>query len=411
MQIESFGTVHPDQKQQDGHIHGDNTKEMHKSVHMLEGGHYAHHEGEGQGGGLDSGKKAIHWNYKGHGHNVDSGGKLGASHGEVLSGSLVGRGHMKHSTDHVLSLGNGGVNGDVHNHISSGHHKGGSEIDNNHFEYAQGQDPCADYEEFLDGDHSELNAGHHHILSEYCKGNVRGGHTQVDHGFGQTLSENYEGGLVGDHNHIDHELGHVFNGGYGAELEDGHGDGKVLRGDYEKSMAGGQNHIDSANGHVLIGDYGGKTVNVNHGDAHVSNENYGGNLGGGANNVRHGDAYISTGDFEGGIMDGHDHMGKGYEVYEHVREAQPYRHQNRGLIDNGSTDVLYVQYADLKTATDLGDRNVDLNSSHELDATKHQYLHKDDSVIVRDIWHNSHNSMEKDHTSFEHSFGINHVDQ
>jgi hypothetical protein len=413
MQIASFGNGHHDQKQQDGHIHGDNKNEMHTSLHMLGGEHYTQLEGEGQGDGLDSGKKVIQWNYKGHGHNVESGGKLGASHGEVLSGSLVEHGHMKH----ILNMGIGGVNGDVHNHISSGHHKGGTEIDYNHLEYAQGQVPCADYAGVFSGDHSETNAGHDHISSQDCKGNIHGGHTEVGHGFGKVSSGNYRGELGGDHSHKEYELGHVLSGDYGAEIEGGLSVGNVLSGDYEKNMAGGQNYIDSVNGHVLIGEYGGKTGNIkNYG-------HYGGNLGSGHNHIRHPDTYISTGDFEGEMMDGHDHMGyghrnKGYEVHEIVKEAQPSGHQNHGLKDNESMDVLYVQYVDPKIATDLGDRNVGLNTSDELGATKHQHLHKDGTVIrnaygdvVRDIWYSSHNSMEKDHTNFEQSFGNNHVDQ
>jgi hypothetical protein len=397
VQIASFGNVHVGQKQQDGHAHGDNENEIYNAVH-LGGGHYTHSEGEGQDAKPDSVKTAVHWNYKGHGHSIESGGKLGVIHGEVLSGSQDGHGHMTHS------MGNGGVNGDVHTHILSGHHKGGVENDYNHLEYAQGQLPCTDYGG-VGGDHGEINAGHFHVSSGDCKGDTRGGHIQVGHGFGQVLSGNYAGELGGDHSHKDYDLGHV------------------LSGDYEKVAGGGQSHMDTVNDHILIGDYGGKTESVqSYGHAHVSSGDYGGNLVGGPNHIRHADAYDSTGGFEGEIMVAHGHMGyglksNGYKVHENVRENQPSGHQNYGINDNMSTNLRYVEYIDPKTATDLADQSVGLNASHELDGTKHQYLYKDGSVIrnsygdgARDIWYNSHKNMEKDHASFEHSFGNNHVD-
>jgi hypothetical protein len=431
MQITSFGNVHDGQKQQDGHA----------------GGHYTHHEGEGQQhANLDSVKKVVHWNYKGHGHSVDSGGKLGATHGEVLSGSQDGHGHMTHSTDHTLSMADGGVNGDVHTHILSGHHNGGVENDYNHLEYAQGQVPCADFGGVVGSDHSEMNAGHYHVLSGDCKGDIRSGHTQVGHGFGQALSGNYGGELGGDHSHKDYELsnvlsgdyekvtgggqshmdnGHAHNlsGAYGAGLEGGHGSGNILTGNYGTNIGGGQNHIDTVNDHVLTGDHGGKAGSVqSYGHVHVSSADYGGNLGGGHNLIRHANAYDSTGGLEGGIMvaDGHmgyGHKSNGYKVHENVRENQPSELQNYGINDNRSMNLRYVEYTHPKTATDLGDQSVGLNGSHEFDATKYQRLHIDGSVIgngygdaVRDAWYKSHNSMEKDHASFEHSFGNNHVD-
>jgi hypothetical protein len=377
------------QKQQDGHAHGDNENEMYNPVHFLGGGHYTYHEGEGQSdhqqhGNLDSV------------HSVESGDKLGATHGDVLSG----HGHMTHSTGHILSMGDGGLNGDVHTHILSGHHKGGAENDYNHLEYAQAQLPCADYGGVVAGDHSKMNAGHYHVSSGDCKGDIRGGHIQVGHGFGQVLSGNYGGELGGDHSHKDYGLGHV------------------LSGDYEKVAGVGQSYMDTVKDHVLIGDYRGKTGSVqSYGHAHVSSGDYGGHLGSGPNHIMHVDAYDSTRGFEGDIMVAHGHKSNGYNVHENVRENQPYGHQNYGISDNMSTNLRYVEYIDPKTATDLGDQSVGLNGSHELDVTKHQHLHKDGSVIrnsygdaARDIWYNSHNSMGKDHTSFEHSFGNNHVD-
>jgi hypothetical protein len=392
------------QKQQDGHLHGENGNEMYNSVHFLGGGPYMHHEVEVQGDGqkhanLDSVQKVVHWNHRGHGHSIESGGKLGATHGEVFSGSQNGHGHMTHSTDHI------GINGDVPTQIFSGHHKGGVENYYTHLEYSQGQVPCADYGGAVGGDHSEMNAGHYHVSSEDCKGNIRGGHTQVGHGFGQVLSGNYGGELGGHHSHKDYELGHV------------------LSADYEKVAGGGQSHMDTVNDHVLIGDYGGKTGSIqSHGYALVSSGDYGGNLGGVPNHIGHADAYHTTGGFEGETMMAQGHMGyghksNGYKVHENIRENQPSGHQNYGINDNMPTNLRYVEYIDTKTATDLVDQSVGLNGSHELDPTKHQHLHIDGSVIrnsyggaARGIWYNSHNSVESDQASFEHSFGNNHVD-
>jgi hypothetical protein len=422
MQITSSGNVHDGQKQQDGHAQGENENEMNTAVHLLGGGHYTHHEDEGhQRANLDSVRKVVHWNYKGHGHSVESGGKLGATQGEVLSGSQEGHGHMTHSTDHILSMPDGGVNGDVHTHILSGHHKGGVENDYNHLKYAQGQVPCADYGGDFVGDHSEMNAGHYHIFSGDCKGDIRGGHTQVGHGFGQALSGNYGGELGGNHSHKDYELSHVLSGdyekvtggrqshmdnghdhnlsgAYGAGLEGGHGSGN-----YGKNIGGGQNHIDTVNDHVLIGDYGG-------------------NLWGGHNHIWYVNAYDSIGDLEGGIMVadgnmGYGHKSNGYKVHKNVRGNQPSELHVYGLNDNGSTNLRYVEYIDPKTATNLGDQSVGLSGSHELNASKHQHLHKDGSVIrnsygdaVRAVWYKSHKSTEKYPANFEHSFGNNHVD-
>jgi hypothetical protein len=282
---------------------------------------------------------------------------------------------MTHSTDHI---------GDVHTHILSGHHKGGVENYYNHLEYAQGQVPCTDYEVSVGGN---------------CKGDIHGGHTQMGH----VLSGNYVGELGGEDSHKDYELDNV------------------LSADYEKVAGGGQSHMDILNDHVLIRDYVGKTGSVqSYGHAHVSSGDHGGNLGVGPNHIRHAGAYDTTAGFEGETMVAHGHMGyehsNGYKVHENIRENQPSGHQNYGINDNMSTKLRFIDYMDTKTAIDLPDQIVGLNSSQKLDATKHQHLHKDGRVLrinygdeARDIWNNSHNTMENDYASFEHSFGNNYV--
>jgi hypothetical protein len=353
----------------------------------------------------------MHWDY-----SVDGGDKLGGA----LSASLDGYGHMQHGSDHVLDMGDG----EDHGHVSTGYHKGGTDDDHSPLEYAQGQVPCANYGAVLGDDHSLTNTEHDHISSGDCRGNIQSGHHQVGLGYGQVIIGNYGNELGSGHSHKGYELDHVLSGEHGAKLEGILGNGNVLSGNYGKNIGGVQNHIETLNNHILNIDYGGKTGSVQSNEhADVSSGDYGGNLEGGHNHINNYDAYVSMGGFEGEKMVGHDHMGhghrgKGYEVYESVGEAQPLGHQNHRVNSNGSTDTLYVRYVGPETATDLGNRYVGFGNDYELDTTKHQHLHTDGSVVrntyggeVRDIWYNSHNSMEKDHTSSENSFANNHVDQ
>jgi hypothetical protein len=398
------GNMNHDQ-QQGGHFQGDNKNEMQLGIHT-EGGENYMLPNRGNSGHHKH-TEVTYWSYEGHDHHVESGGRLVDSH--IHTPIRDHKDHdMKHTIDSTSNIGLGKLINGGHSLILSGVHEEEMGDDYNHLLQGYGHISNGGYGEVTGDEQSHTNNGLNHILSGGYGGITGDVHTNINNGYDHALIGGYGAVTGGDYSHINNGHDHVLSGDYGRVKGGDHsninnGYDHVIRGDYGRVKGGDHSHINIGHNNVLSGDYGGGIggghSHTKYIDGHDSSASFGGVTDTGHKNVKHVDL----------------HNGNGYKVHEKFSEYQAFTYQTHGLDDQKSKKLLHVIGS--KTAKDHSGESVKLSDTHDLDGKQYKHLHRDESFVVRnsygdviqDFWKGSHNSKEKDHTSFGHSIEHNHI--